>query len=442
VTPASIETFISHWRGASGGERSQSQTFLLEFCDALGLERPREGDYRFEFDVQGEKGRNFIDLYRRGRFVLESKQSRARFQKAEWKQDDLLLGLDASPRAERSSRAWDALMNSARQQAENYARHLPPDHDWPPFIIVCDVGHCFELYADFTGKGRNYTQFPDRQGFRIYLDDLAKPEIQSLFRAIWENPHSQDPTKRAVKATREVAERLAAVSKHMEQRKLNAEEVAAFLMRCIFTMFAEDVELLPRHTFSGLLERATEKPHIFAPELERLWEAMNNGDYASAVQDRVKKFNGHLFKGAQAFPLEREEIGELLEAARKDWREVDPSIFGTLLEQALDPKERARLGAHYTPRAYVERLVIATVIEPLRAEWTQALVAAERMKQDGKDKEAIAIVRAFHETLYNTHVLDPACGTGNFLYVTLELMKRLEGDVVDVFSTSIRPPIP
>ena len=127
-------------------------------------------------------------------------------------------------------------MSNARQQAENYARHLPPDHDWPPFIIVCDVGHCFELYADFTGKGRNYTQFPDRQGFRIYLDDLAKPEVQAMFRAIWDDPHSLDPTRRAVKATRAIAERLAAVSKRMEQRKLPGEEVAAFLMRCIFTM--------------------------------------------------------------------------------------------------------------------------------------------------------------------------------------------------------------
>ncbi|MCA3574385.1 MAG: class I SAM-dependent DNA methyltransferase [Aestuariivirga sp.] len=431
MTAALTHSFISKWRGASGGERAQSQTFLLEFCDALGLERPQDGDYKFEFDVKGEKGRNFIDLYRRGRFVLESKQSRARFQKEEWKQQDLLLGLDATPRRERSSRAWDALMNSARVQAENYARNLPPDHDWPPFIIVCDVGHCFELYADFTGKGRNYTQFPDRQGFRIYLDDLAKPETQTVFRAIWEDPHSLDPTRRAVKATREVAERLAAVSKHMEQRKLPAEDVAAFLMRCIFTMFAEDVELLPKHTFSSLLERAIDKPHIFAPELERLWQAMDKGDYASAALDRVKQFNGNLFKHAPAFPLEKEEIGELMQAAKRDWREVDPSIFGTLLEQALDPKERSRLGAHYTPRAYVERLVIATVIEPLRAEWQQVLISAERANGEGKQKEAIALVQAFHEKLYNTHVLDPACGTGNFLYVTLELMKRLEGDVVE-----------
>lgn len=432
MTAAVIHNFISKWRGASGGERAQSQTFLVNLCQALGLEEPQEGDYKFEFDVRGDRGRNFIDLYRKGCFVLESKQSRARRDRCELPgQLDLLVADDEKTPVSRASRQWDVLMNSARQQAENYARQLPASHDWPPFIIVCDVGHCFELYADFTGKGRNYSQFPDRQNFRIFLDDLAKPDVQDMFRAIWNDPHSLDPTKRAVKATRAIAERLAAVSKRMEARKFPAEDVAAFLMRCIFTMFAEDVELLPKDTFTDLLKRATEKPHIFAPELQMLWQAMDRGDYASAAQGKVKRFNGQLFKHAPAFEMDREEIGELLEASKQDWREVDPSIFGTLLEQALDAKERSRLGAHYTPRAYVERLVIATLIEPLRAEWVQVLGAAERMKGEGRQKEAIAAVEAFHEKLYTTRVLDPACGTGNFLYVALELMKRLEGEVVE-----------
>lgn len=434
MTGDAITAFIAKWRHASGGERSQSQSFLMEFCRALGLEEPMTGDYKFEFDVKGEKGRNFIDLYKRGAFVLESKQSRARLQRHDFAHLHDLAPQEDERRRDKSTRAWDVLMSNARAQAENYARHLPPDHDWPPFLIVCDVGHCFEIYADFTGKGRNYTQFPDRQNFRIYLDDLARPAVQDMFRSIWQNPHALDPTRRAVKATREIAERLAAVSKRMEQRRLPAEEVAAFLMRCIFTMFAEDVGLLPANTFTSLLERAIDKPHMFAPELEMLWRAMDRGDYASAVQDRVKRFNGNLFKQAEAFPLEREEIGELREAARKDWREVDPSIFGTLLEQALDPAERARLGAHYTPRAYVERLVIATLIEPLRAEWQLALAAAEREKAGGDTAKAIAIIRTFHEKLFNTTVLDPACGTGNFLYVALELMKRLEGDVLEALA--------
>src|SRR5206468_50463 len=149
-----------------------------------------------------------------------------------------------------------------------------------------------------------------------------------------------------------------------------------------------------------------------------------------AIAAQVRKFNGRLFADARAFPMGREDIGELREAAGKDWKEVDPSIFGTLLEQALDPAERSRLGAHYTPRAYVERLVIATIIEPLREDWNNVLATVERLRSEGDNKGALAAVSAFHAGLCNTRILDPACGTGNFLYVSLELMKKLEGEVL------------
>ena len=111
----------------------------------------------------------------------------------------------------------------------------------------------------------------------------------------------------------------------------------------------------------------------------QLWQAMDTGAFAYAIERKVMRFNGKLFKGACAIPLQKEEIGELLAAAKADWREVEPAIFGTLLEQALDEKERARLGAHYTPRAYVERLVVVTVIEPLRQEWARVQATAERL---------------------------------------------------------------
>ena len=118
-------------------------------------------------------------------------------------------------------------------------------------------------------------------------------------------------------------------------------------------------------------------------------------------------------------------------AAKADWKQVEPAIFGTLLEQALDVTERARLGAHYTPRAFVERLVVATVIEPLRADWLVALATAERLNAEKKHAEARKVIGEFHSKLCQTRVLDPACGTGNFLYVALELMKRLEGEVLE-----------
>jgi hypothetical protein len=422
-----VEQFIAHWKGASGGERSQSQSFLVGLCQILGLEAPKDGDYKFEYPVRGDSGTDFIDLYKRGCFVLEAKQSRAKGERKALIAQDDMFAADQRKAGARTGRAWDVLMLNARQQAENYARHLPASHEWPPFIVVCDVGHCFELYADFTGKGRNYSQFPDRQGFRIFLDDLHKPEIQERFAKLWTDPHALDPTKRAAKATREIANRLAEVSKRLEAKKHPPEEVALFLMRCIFTMFAEDTELMPKGAFTMLLDDCVSDPQAFVPLLTELWKQMNAGGYSVSIKAKVREFNGNLFADARVFPMGREDIGELKEAAKQDWREVDPSIFGTLLEQALDPKERSRLGAHYTPRAYVERLVIATVIEPLREKWNSVQGSLEL-----DPKDALARVTAFHRELCDLRILDPACGTGNFLCVSLELLKRLEGEVLDM----------
>ncbi|KFG68420.1 DNA methyltransferase [Microvirga sp. BSC39] len=445
-SPTNIDQFITYWQGREGGqERANYQLFLIRLCRLLNLPEPEaadatheHNDYVFERVVQkqrdDEKSLGRIDLYRRGSFVLEAKQSRLKGGKKEvaGTADLFASELPDGERGRRGAdRAWDALMKNAKRQAEDYARALPTAHRWPPFILVCDVGHCIEVFADFSGQGKNYTQFPDRQGFRIYLEDLRKAEVRERLQRIWLDPHSLDPTRIAAKATREIAERLAAVSKALEAKSFQAEDVALFLMRCLFTMFAEDVGLLPEDSFKGLLEECRKDPKKFVPLVEDLWRSMNAGAFAASIRERVLRFNGNLFADARALPLAVEEIGELAVAAAKNWREVEPAIFGTLLEQALDKNERKRLGAHYTPRTYVERLVVATVIEPLREDWRQVQSIAEAKRETGDLKGAADEVRAFHDKLCKIEVLDPACGTGNFLYVSLELMKRLEGEVLE-----------
>ena len=205
-------------------------------------------------------------------------------------------------------------------------------------------------------------------------------------------------------------------------------------MRCLFTMFAEDTGLLERGSFSQVLTDALEHPDAFAPMLEDLWRTMDTGGFSALLRRDVRQFNGGLFADCHAIPLAREEIGELCAAARHDWRDVEPAIFGTMLEQALDRVERRRLGAHYTPRAYVERLVIATIIAPLQREWEETVLGTVERERTQDVRAAIRAVHEFHERLAATRVLDPACGTGNFLYVALELMKRLEGDVLEVLA--------
>lgn len=456
---ASLEGFLSRWADGEGGqERANYALFLSELCDVLDTPRPNQAtrdaesnSYAFERGVtfrlpDGSKSQGRIDLYKRGCFVLEAKQSwRPGAGKAPPEQGDLLAAAEPLPavRGKRAaSRAWDALMMNARRQAEDYAKALPTAEGWPPFLIICDIGHCFEIYADFSGQGKNYAQFPDRQGFRVYLEELRDEKIRERLRLIWLDPHKLDPTKIAAQATREVAARLAKVSKHLEEAKGNdgkrlydPEAVALFLMRCLFTMFAEDVELLPKDSFTKVLEKCVANPELFPRYVSQLWEAMDKGEFAFAIERVVKKFNGYLFKDRTVIPLPREEIGELWEAAKADWKKVEPAIFGTLLEQALDPAERRKLGAHYTPRAYVERLVVATIMEPLKAEWANVQATTEARRAEGDIKGARAIVQAFHDRLCETKILDPACGTGNFLYVSLELMKRLEGEVLEALAS-------
>ncbi|WP_380879071.1 hypothetical protein ACFB49_20180 [Sphingomonas sp. DBB INV C78] len=234
--------------------------------------------------------------------------------------------------------------------------------------------------------------------------------------------------------TRDIAKRLAHVSKLLEDRGYQAEPVAHFLMRCLFTMFAEDTGLLETGSFTEVLDDARRNPESFAPMLEDLWRTMDSGGFSPLMRRTIRKFNGGLFAEKTAIPLHKEEIGELYEAAKHVWTEVEPAIFGTLLEQALDKEERKRLGAHYTPRAYVERLVVATIIEPLQREWEGDVLGTVERERVADPQAAIRAVHDFHVKLAQTKVLDPACGTGNFLYVALELMKRLEGDVLEVLA--------
>ncbi len=444
----SVEAFIARWQGQEGGqERANYALFLTELSSVLDLPQPdpastshENNDYVFERVVKemtrdGAANSKRIDLYKRNCFVLEAKQSRLSGDK-KLEDSPTLPGLESTPRGRRASanRAWDVLMMNARAQAENYVRLLPAAHEPPPFVLVCDVGHCIEIYANFRRDGKAYDQFPDRRSFRIYLEDLRDEAVRRRLKAIWTDPTSLDPSLHAAKVTRDIATRIAKVSQALEKSGYAAEDVAMFLMRMLFTMFAEDVQLLPKDCFKNLLKECAQKPEIFPGMMEDLWKAMDEGGFTATIRQKVKKFNGEFFKNRRALKLEKEEIGELVAAANHDWKDVEPAIFGTFLEQALDPSDRRKLGAHYTPRAYVERLVISTVIDPLRAEWDNARSTADRQKAEGKADAAIKTVQAFHDRLCETRVLDPACGTGNFLYVSLELMKRLEGEVLEAIN--------
>ncbi|HON30528.1 MAG TPA: class I SAM-dependent DNA methyltransferase [Ottowia sp.] len=423
--------FIARWQGVAASELATAQSFVIELCALLGVERPHPSaaqDYMFERPVtfqhgDGSTSSGRIDCYRRGHFVLEAKKLKAPGH----------------------TRGFDDGMLRARGQAEGYARALPAAEGRPPFVLVVDVGNLIEVYAEFSRSGGTYTPFPDPRSHRIALADLAEPRIRQRLRLIWSEPDALDPARISAQVTRAVSDQLARLARSLEDSGHAPHAVAAYLSRCLFSMFAEDVELLPAGSFLGLLQTHQRQPATLRQMLRILWADMDRGGFSAALAGQVLHFNGKLFKGAHedgySLPLTPAQVELLIAAARANWREVEPAIFGTLLERALDPAERHALGAHYTPRAYVERLVLPTVIEPLRADWTSAQAAAlvlaheaaslQGRAADARLAEARAELQKFHHQLCTTRVLDPACGSANFLYVTLEHLKRLEGEVLN-----------
>ena len=446
-----IESFLTAWLGQPGGaERSNAHLFFCDLCSLLDVPRPGTaaqgglGDYVFERVVrhresEGSGVYGWIDLYKRDCFILEAKQSR----QTEGRKPlvGLTSGQQTSPSTQRRRRrlellGWDKLMRNARGQAEHYVDHLPPDHVAPPFLLVCDIGHVLEIYSDFSGTGRNYTYFPDRKGYRIFLEDLRQDAVRERLRAIWTDPNRLDPTGRKGRVTRELARRLATISRTLEAEGSNPEDVAVFLMRCIFTMFACSVGLLPERGFSSILHNCAGDPRRFALVLRDAWAKMNDpvfdGRYVPDFDSHVPHVGGGLFRRSHVFKLDDASMAALSEAAACSWADVEPAIFGMLLEAALNSDERRRLGAHYTPRVHVERVVQMTVMEPLRLDWSDALSRIDRLQEDGDIAGAVQRARDFHRYLRQIRVLDPACGTGNFLYVAMEMMKELEAEVLEM----------
>lgn len=430
-----IDAFITRWANSGAAERSNYALFISELCDILGVNRPDPSvennaqnayviDRSFTHsDKSGKTSTVYLDLYKRGHFVLETKQGSSGEG-------------DKKGHGKRGTAHWDKALDKAYGQAKDYILDIPADEGRPPFLIVCDVGYLFDIYAEFSGTGGTYLRFPDPKNHRIKLEDLRDADTRELLRKIWTDPHSLDPSKYAAKVTREVADTLAKLAASLEKNQHDPQIVATFLQRLLFTLFAEDVGLLPLKSFEKLLEQAVKTPKGFTTLITQLWKEMAEGaSFSTVIMQEVAHFNGGLFENPTALPLDKEQIELLLHAAKQDWKEVEPAIFGTLLERALDPRERHKLGAHYTPRSYVERLIEPALMQPLRDQWNAVKTSAAIHDEEGKKDKALKELETFHHHLTHIKVLDPACGSGNFLYVALARIKELEAEVLDLFES-------
>ena len=391
------EIFITKWRAVELKERSAAQEHFIDLCRLLGEPTPAEADptgemYCFEKGARKETGGDgWADVWKRHCFAWEYKGPRANL---------------------------DAAFNQLRQ----YALAL----ENPPLLIVSDMRQ-FRIRTNWTNS------VSKTHGFEI--DDLADAAVRDKLKWALSDPERLRPDETRQALTERAASAFALLAQALRERGHDPQAVAHFINRLVFCMFAEDVGLLPNNLFTRMLEQARQQPEEFAAMARDLFAAMATGGRVGF--EPVAWFNGGLFDDNAALPLKKAEIDTVLQAATLEWSEIDPSILGTLFERGLDPDKRAQLGAHYTDRDKIMRIVEPVVIRPWLSEWEKEkgeIAAALKRAETARSAAARTRQRsraeqrkdAFLQRLRSFTILDPACGSGNFLYVALHALKDLE----------------
>ena len=389
--------FIAKWRASELKESSAAQEHFIDLCRLLDEPTPAEADptgehYCFERGARKDTGGDgWADVWKRHHFAWEYKGKHA--------------NLDA-----------------AFTQLRQYALAL----DNPPLLIVSDMLR-FRIYTNWTNSVSRVHEFG--------LDDLAGAAARDKLKWALSDPERLRPGETRQTLTERAAAAFASLAHGLRERGHDPQVVAHFVNRLVFCMFAEDVGLLPNGMFTRMLEHARQRPDEFAELARDLFGAMATGGRIGF--EEVAWFDGGLFDDDSALSLEKAEIETVLATADLDWSEIDPSILGTLFERGLDPRKRAQLGAHYTDRDKIMLIVEPVIVRPWLAEWEaakaeiaacleRAAAARSRAAQNRHYGRAERLLRDFLERLRGFKVLDPACGSGNFLYLALHALKDLE----------------
>ncbi|MDP3537436.1 MAG: N-6 DNA methylase [Azonexus sp.] len=393
------EAFITTWKNNPLTERAGAQAHFDDLCELLGVDKPRDSNnYCFERGAKKAGGGDgWADVWKRGHFGWENKKP----------------GRD---------------LNAALKQLTDYALQL----DNPPLLVVCDRERIV-IHTAFTG-------YPDEPR-EIRIEQLVEPESRQILKWVFTSPEKLRPEKSTAAITAEAAGQFAQLAAAMRSRGEGGQKVAHFLVQCLFCMFAEDEQLLPLGIFTDLLKHAGSDVDKAARRIEKLFTAMQKKGCDYGDHD-IAWFNGGLFKTINLPPLTAPDLQALHRAAADmDWRAIDPTIFGTLFERGLDPAARAPLGAHYTDTGTIAKLIEPLVSEPLVFEWasTRQKIAElapkfgmvkGRKKNEYRPNDARqsgnALLQGFFNRLNAFRVLDPACGSGNFLYLALKALRDIE----------------
>ena len=392
------DDFIGKWRDTAFGERQGAQSFFNDVCALVGHPTPADvGDpdaFTFEKWVPG----GFADAYLEGHFGWEFKGD-------------------------------DSDLDAALNQLLRYQVHLKT----PPLLIV----------SSFSAI-RIQTNFPGMETVRHEIPVAALAEKENLDKLRWafHSPAEFRPDRTLDAATKETADLFYAIVQDMEQHTADPEALARYLNQIMFCLYAEDAGLLPGGLFTRIVRDYNREPAVFDQAVRGLFREMAHGGLFGA--DRISYFNGDLFNnvgngnaenrvenGAETVEFTGAALLRLYEATAKNWRNIEPSIFGTLFERALDASKRSQLGAHYTGAADIELVVEPVVMAPLRREWEAARREVDNLVSEEREDAARARLEQFQQRLFEVTVLDPACGSGNFLYIALRSLLDLEKEVID-----------
>ncbi len=349
---AAVQDFIKKWDAVTVNERAVAQSHFNDLCALLGVKPPLEADpkgtfFRFEKPLsKSGGGKGFADVWHKDRFAWE--------YKTKGKYPDL---------------------RAAYQQLTLYRADL----DNPPILVACDIAN-YEVHIEFTGYASRVVSFTN--------DDLQNASTRDLLRQVLTNPEPLRPVDRQETITKKAAEQMARVARFLEGRKFAPSEVAHFFMKVLFALFAEDIKLLPAELMSQSIKQAIYKPEEFVGRTRALFRAMKTGDYFG--MEKIPHFNGWLFDDDEVLPLNANELQFLAEAAKLDWSQVEPAIFGTLFERSLDPSKRAQLGLHYTSRDDILLIVEPVLMAPLRREWDEVKAQVEALRPSWEDATGAA----------------------------------------------------
>ncbi len=409
MTPAA---FAQKWRGVTTSERASAQSHFTDLCRLLGEPAPHEADptgtsYAFEKALEKTVGGGgFADVWKRDFFGWEYKGKRK----------DL---------------------KAAYVQLLEYREALGN----PPLLVVSDLD-TIEIRTNFTSLSPKL--------YTVTLDDLAADdpsEALRILRAVFTAPEELRPRIEPAQITEKAARTFAELAQGMRSRGHDSEAVAHFLDRILFCLFAEDAGLLPKQILARLSAASKGRSDVFSHSLAELFAKMSQHGGLFGTEE-IEWFNGGLFDTGEVIPLTGTEITTLLEVSKLNWALIEPAIFGTLFERGLDPAQRAQLGAHYTDRDAIWGLVEPVILRPLRREYaamqsrvTQLLLSGRKVtKATRPDEDPQAVFRAFLDRLRRVRVLDPACGSGNFLIVSLWALKDLEWEAIQWGSLVLQTP--